>query len=213
MHHSKKNKILISILVLLLSGCGYRAQGTCDNTGMAFVAIPLIPEDDDGVLRNALARAISETGRYRYSSESATYELLIKFENNYTDTIGYEWDVNAATGAEVKRLYPDEGRKTVVVLVTLQDSKTKEKVLEPFKVSVQANYDFVNPVALKDIEFRDFMGREQTTLQYSLGQLDSEEGARSEVSGPLFQDLANRIAEILVRAPSYKRVRNADQAI
>ncbi len=206
MHHYKKNKIVFLTLLLLLSSCGYRARGgTGESAGMALVSIPLIREDEDGVLRNALARAISETGRYRYTSESAPYELLIKFENNYTDTIGYEWDVNAATGGEVKRLYPDEGRKTVAVLVTLQDSKTKERVLEPFTVSVQANYDFVNPVALKDIEFQDFMGRMQTTLQYSLGQLDSEEGARSEVTKPLFQDLANKIAETLVRVPPFKK--------
>ena len=196
-------------MFLLLSGCGYRAMGAQSNSSTTLVSIPIISEDDDGVLRNSLARAISETGRYRYSSGDAPYELLIKIESNLTDTIGYEWDVNAATGKEVKRLYPDEGRKTIVAFVTLIDAKTKEIVLEPFKVTAQANYDFVNPVAKKDIEFTDFLGREQSTLQYSLGQLDSEEGARGEVLRPLFADLATKIAEVLVRAPANKRERNA----
>ncbi len=187
--------------MIVLTACGYHAAGASGNQNAQLVSIPLIREDDDGVLRNSLARAIATSGKFRYTSDVAPYELLIKFENNYTDTIGYEWDVNAATGGEVKRLYPDEGRKTIVALVTLQDCKTKEPLLKPFKVSSQVSYDFVNPSALKDIEFTDLYGSKQSSLQYSLGQLDSEEGARAEASYAAFQDLAGKIAEVLARAP------------
>ena len=109
--------------------------------------------------------------------------------------------MNAATGGEVKRLYPDEGRKTITALVTLQDFKTKQPLIKPFRVTSQTSYDFVNPVAKKDIEFIDLNGIKKSTLQYSLGQLDSEEGARGEASNLLYQDLAFKIAEVLARAP------------
>jgi hypothetical protein len=206
----KKSKISLSLLAFssFLCGCGYSVQGSSTSNQALMVSIPLIHEDDDGILRNCLAREISETGKYRYSSSDTLNELVIKFENEYVDTIGYEWDVNAATGVNLNRLYPDEGRKTVVALVTLLDSKTKKPIVEPFKVSASANYDFVNPVALKDIEFQDMWGQKQTTLQYSLGQLDSEEGARSVSHHPLYQELAKKIVEGLRRAPSIKREKN-----
>lgn len=186
------------MVACILSGCGYKVASACEQK---LVSVPLIQEDDDGVLRNSLARALSETGKYRYSSLNAPYELIVKIDKTFVDTIGYEWDVDAATGQIVNRLYPNEGRKTVLALVTLQDSVTKEPVVKPFRVTASANYDFVNPVALKDIEFTDSQGKVQTVLQYSLGQLDSEEGARGEVSIPLFEDLASKIKEVLIRAP------------
>lgn len=197
----KSNLFLVS---LLLSSCGYHAANSSGDEKRV-VSIPVIQEDDDGVLRNTLARAISATGKYRYSSNDAPAELVVKFENTYTDTIGYAWDVNAATGVNVNRLYQSEGRKTIVALITLKNAKTGDLLVEPFRVSAQVNYDFVNPSALKNIEFTNGVGSKETTLHYSLGQLDSEEGARSEATHPLYQELANKIAEVLVRAPPYKR--------
>lgn len=210
MYPYKKSKGFFSLVILFsfLSGCGYSLQGGSPPGKVALVSIPVIKEDDDGILRNCLARAISETGKYKYTSGDATRVLIIKFENEYVDTIGYEWDVNAATGVELNRLYPDEGRKTVNVLVSLFDSRTNDPVIEPFRVVAQANYDFVNPVALKDIEFSDTKGQRQTTLQYSLGQLDSEEGARSASNITLYQDLAKKISDGLRRAPLAKREKN-----
>lgn len=204
---SEKSKFLkvLLLLMMLLSGCGYSVQGSSSQQNRALVSIPLIKEDEDGLLRNCLARAISQTGKYKYTSGESTADIVIKFENEYVDTIGYEWDVNAATGVELNRLYPDEGRKSIVLLVSLCDSKTKDLLIEPFKVSAMASYDFVNPVALKDIEFTDKQGERQTTLQFSLGQLDSEEGARSASNLTLYQDLAKKIAEGLRRAPLLKK--------
>ncbi len=212
MEFGKKSnsKISLSLFICmsLLCGCGYSMQGSSNSAEALLISIPLIQEDDDGILRSCLARSISETGKYRYTSNKSLNELIVTFEKEYVDTIGYEWDVNAATGINLERLYPDEGRKTVIATVTLLDSRTKQPIIEPFKVSAQVNYDFVNPVALNDIEFKDMWGRKQTTLQYSLGQLDSEEGARSASQEPLYQELAKKITEGLRRSPPIKRERN-----
>jgi hypothetical protein len=208
MLHSKMKQLLSLFFCLCFSSCGYHAAGQASNESVANISIPLIKDDEDGVLRNAIARAIASTRKFSYTSGSSSRELIVAFESNYTDTIGYEWDVKTAKGGEVKRLYPDEGRKTIVAVVTLQDSKTKEPILEPFKIKSQVEYDFVNPISAKEIEFKDLFGKEQMTLQYSLGQLDSEEGARSEAHTPLFQDLAGKIVDGLSRAPAYKRDKN-----
>ncbi len=204
----KKSNFFLLGFALILSSCGYHTVGGQSDADKTLVSIPLIRDDDDGILRNCIARSISESGKFRYSSDFAPCELIVAFENSYTDTIGYEWDVNAASGQEVSRLYPDEGRRTVVALITLRDAKTKDPILKPFKISVRADYDFVNPVAKKDIEFKDFFGNEHTTLQYSLGQLDSEEGAKVEAGESLYRQLAGKIVDVLGRAPRHKREKN-----
>ena len=204
----KKSNIFLSVFLFLLSGCGYNTVGGQTGGNMVSVSIPVIRDDDDGTLRNCIARSLSESGKFQYSSGKAPFELIVAIQNSYTDTIGYEWDVNAASGGEVSRLYPDEGRKTVVALITLQDVNTKEPLLKPFTISLQADYDYVNPVAKKDIEFKDAFGNNRTTLQYSLGQLDSEEGARSEAVESVYRQLAGKIVEVLGRAPPHKREKN-----
>jgi hypothetical protein len=201
-------KLSLSLLSILLTSCGYQATSGANNN-QTVISIPVIHDDDDGVLRNSLAKAISETGKFKYSSEPQDNQLIVKFVNNYTDTIGYSWDINPATGAAVNRLYPGEGRKSIVANITLKNSKSKDPVLEPFNVTFQATYDYVNPVSKKQIEFKDKAGKTHSTLQYSLGQLDSEEGARLESANPLYQGLAKKIAETLVRAPAYKKGSNA----
>ncbi len=208
MLHSKIIQLLSLFVCFGFSSCGYHAAGQSTGEGVTTISIPLIKDDEDGVLRNSLARAMASTGKFAYSSSSSSTELVVSFESNLTDTIGYEWDVKTAKGGEVKRLYPDEGRKTIIALVTLRDSKTKEPILQPFKVKSQVEYDFVNPISAKEIEFKDVWGKEQMTLQYSLGQLDSEEGARGEAHVPLFQDLAGKIVEGLSRAPPFIRDKN-----
>jgi hypothetical protein len=202
------NKISLSLLSLILSSCGYQATSAVSQN-QTVISIPVIHDDEDGVLRNSLAKAISETGKFRYSSETTDNQLVVKFVNNYTDTIGYSWDINPATGAQVNRLYPGEGRKSITALVTLKSASSKDPLLEPFNVSFQAAYDYVNPVSKKQIEFKDKIGKTHSTLQYSLGQLDSEEGARAESLHPLYQGLAKKIAETLVRAPEFKKAKNA----
>ncbi len=198
-------KFSLIVLTILLAGCGYRAVGTAPSDRALSVTIPLIRDDEDGVLRNALAQSLSETGKYVYTSYDAPYELIVKIEKNVTDTTGYAWDVDPSTGLTVNRLYPSEGRKVVGALVTLQNSKTKEALLEPFRVSAQANYDFVNPTAVKDIEYIGLDGKKGTVLQYSLGQLDSEEGAKGEVQHPIFKELAYKIGEAIVRAAPHEK--------
>ena len=80
--------------------------------------------------------------------------------------------------------------------------RAEEVLLGPCTVSAQSDYDFSNPSSLEDISFIDpKTGKEEMILHYSLGQLDSEEGAKAEALSPIFEELAQKIVALLIRSP------------
>ena len=142
----------------------------------------------------ALAETMMASRKFRYTdATTAPYELIVKIEKNYTDTVAYMHERKEGT---LKRTIPSEGKKTMVARVELRDRTTKKPYLKPFTVTVQGQYDFVNPTSVNDAEFQ-----KTSLLEYSLGQLDAEEVAKVDMQGPMFQELAKKIAEGLARAP------------
>ena len=85
----------------------------------------------------------------------------------------------------------------IKVQVSIYDTQESEYLVSPFKLTAHVDYDFVNPTALKNIEFTDRQGEKRSVLQYSLGQLDSEEGAKIESAQPLNQQIAQKIVRAL----------------
>lgn len=189
------------ILCFLITSCGYQKAGGDLETPLV-LSIPLIWDDADGKLREHLAKRISSASRFSYTSSSnSRYQLIVKIEKDAADTIGYVWDQASLTGTRINRLYPSEGQRSITAKVHIQDTHSKKKVSEPFTVTVRSEYDFVNPTALQNIQFTDTSGHKQSTLQFSLGQLDSEEGAKIETFIPLFDNLALEITRSLIRIP------------
>ena len=186
-------------LSLLCAGCGYQVSKGTLGEGSHTVSLPLIRGDEEGYFRNNLAKELSKSGHFIYSSGEAHYRLDVAIVEDKKETVGYAWDQAPVTGAFIKRLYPNEGRRKVKVSVSLVDTVKKKAVVPPFFVSVSTDYDFVNPTALQNVQFKDIHGQVQSVLQYSLGQLDSEEGARQETAGPLSQMLATEIVSALLR--------------
>ena len=196
----KRNASLL--IFLFCSGCGYSSPQNQFDNQVAVVSVPLIRGDESGDLRDSLAKELSELSGYRYSSDSdARYRLDVKILGDTKETIGYVWDEAPITGAFIKRLYPNEGRRKLTVSISLYDTVKKKIVISPFDVEGFSEYDFVNPTALNVVEFIDLAGNVESVLQFSLGQLDSEEGARLESFQPLSQTLASQVAQALIRAP------------
>lgn len=185
--------------MFLCWGCGYRSTTSTGSDTVA-VSIPLIANDEDGVLRNELAKAIASTGKYRYtSSQDSRYQLIVSIKGDRAEHIGYVWDEEPITGEILNRLYPSEGRRAISVSVSIKDTDTNKTIVGPFVVNEYVDFDFVNPTALKNIEFTDVAGQSQSVLQFSLGQLDSEEGAKNESYHPAFKELSQKIASVLLR--------------
>jgi hypothetical protein len=50
---------------------------------------------------------------------------------------------------------------------------------------------------LKELAFHDAQGKRKKTINFSLGQLDSVEGAQDAVLTPIYRQLAQKIAAVL----------------
>lgn len=189
---------MIIFLAWFAFSCGYRAIGSFKDNEIVALSIPLISSDEDGRLRDNLAVLVASTRKYKYTSFNSRYQLLVKIESDETEHIGYMWDRDSIVGERLNKLYPSEGRRSVVAKVIIIDTITNKDLIEPFTVTVNSDFDFVNPTSIKNIEFTDTSQQKQTSLQYSLGQLDSQEGSSVEVAHPLFDKLAEKIIRFLL---------------
>ena len=185
----------------LLAGCNYTSPSNQFGDEVAVMTVPLIRGDEDGYLRIGLAREISQTPGYAYSSSDGSYRVDVKIVKDSAETIGYAWDEKPITGEFIQRLYPNEARRNVKAMVSVTDIQQNKVVIDPFEVVASTDYDFVNPTALKNIEFTGVDGEGHSVLQYSMGQLDSEEGARGEAFAALANNLSKMIMGALKRAP------------
>lgn len=184
--------LLVSILSLCPSCVKYRlvSHNICE--GPVPVSIPIIYHDDNGIFRNLLAKEISLSPDFVYKNRSSISLKLTRVEDE-REVFGYMWDRDPISGVRQDRLYPSEERRYLTYKVELIDEATEKEIVPSFTVSTSNHYDFVNPTSLRNIEFTLPDGSEQTVLQFSMGQLDSEEGAQSQSFISDYQSLARHI--------------------
>ncbi len=169
------------------------------------ISISQIRGDENGDLRSDLAKHVSHTPGMAYSSKrDARYRLDVKILEDASETIGYAWDEDPITGEFIKRLYPNEGRRKLKASASLYDTVQEKIVVSSFTVEGVSDFDFVNPTALKNIEFIDRNEQKQSVLHYSLGQLDSEEGAKQESFRSISETIAAQIVRVLKHSPLKK---------
>lgn len=196
-----KKIVILSLLALFLSSCRYKsAVLNINGDTVITTAIPVIKDDPEGYLRNYLAREMATTGSIYYKDTGSKYKLVVSIERDSNSKISFLWDRDPETNKNLHVFYPAEGMREVVAKVELINAKTEDAVIEPFFISASADYDFVNPTVLDTVEFRDALGGDESILQYSLGQLDSEEGAKTESYNPVYQRLAKKIVARLMRS-------------
>ena len=196
-----KRIVMLSLLALSLSSCRYKsATLNINGDSVITTAIPVIKDDPEGYLRNYLAREMATTGSIYYKDTGAKYKLVVSVVTDRNSKISFLWDRDPVTNENLRVFYPAEGMREVVAKVELINIKTEDAVIEPFFISASADYDFVNPTVLDTVEFRDALGGDESILQYSLGQLDSEEGAKTESYNPVYHRLAKKIVGRLMRS-------------
>ncbi len=180
------------MLALALVSCGYHTSNSLQNDCVT-LSVPLITIDEEGELRNSLIKELSSTKAFVYSSSPSRYQLLVDVVEDKVDAIGYMWDRKPQDGKREDRLYPSEKRRFLEVKVRIIDTETNSDLVKPFYLSTRKDFDFVNPTVLGNIEFIDAKSQRQSVLQFSQGQLDSEEGGQHASYSSLFSDLASRI--------------------
>lgn len=195
------NRILmVALLLVTLSSCRYKSAGLkLGNDSIVEMTIPVIKKDPNGALRNALARQIASNRSLYYKTSKAKYELRVSVVEDKDSVICYMWDRNPSNNERLDVFYNTEGKKEVIAKTELVNAKSGEVVVGPYYLNASVIFDFVNPTVASTLSFQEPIGTEVSALQYSLGQLDSEEGAKEEAYNPAFNLLAEKIVSALIK--------------
>lgn len=165
---------------------------------VASISIPYIKGDSDGQLNNALAQAIASSGQFDYVQNGGEYLLDVAITSDGDSRIGYRYDRNPTSGKRRKNIVGTENRRTLVAEVKLIDNQTQETLIGPQVVKGYSEYDYVDSNSIRDLTFINSDGEPETVLDFSLGQLDSIEGAHDDSSIVAYRHLAQKIVDGIV---------------
>lgn len=164
--------------------------------------MPYFSGDQEGILTETVIRALNVSGNFAYADREGSAILEGEVIRDHLEHIGYQYDRRPVSGKRINRLVPNEGRREITVRISLVDSRSQEVLYGPFEVSASSDYDFVDSDSLRDTSFIGSNGERQSSLFFSLGQLDSAEGAQEATLEPLYERLALKIVEGLSHLPS-----------
>jgi len=182
--------------LLLLSGCGYHFQGPSD--GPTTISIPYVEGDVNGQLTDQLVRAFSTSGDFKYAYVEGRLTLRVNLIDRHAEPIGWRYE-KEKDGSIEDELIAVEGRRFLSAEVQLIDSATEEVLYGPEIITATLDYDYFEPDVIQDLSFVNSFGVRQSSVQFSLGQLDSSEAAYDDVFYPLAQKLSKKIVDRIIR--------------
>lgn len=194
-------KLLLPLALFFFASCGYHFEGdrsSSDASHSTTITVPYVEGDSEGQLTNALVRALSGSGRYECVQDGGALVLNVKVVSDTNERIGFRYDRKEISGALEKNLFPGENRRTLCVEVTLVDAATGEVLVGPSQARSFAEYDYVDVNSLEEISFDVVPGVRETVMNFSLGQLDSIEGAQDDSAAPLYRSLAEKIVDGII---------------
>jgi hypothetical protein len=187
-------RVVSCLLFLLATSCGYHYR---DKEEKLALTVPFVKGDIDGKLTDAVIQALSSSGSFTYQGEGGGLLLNIILLSDTDERVGYRYDRNPTTGKRRKNIIGTENRETVNVEVTLTHAATQEVLFGPRLISASAEYDYVDSNSIKDLTFIQPDGKATTVIEFSLGQLDSIEGAHDDARTPIFRKLAQKLVDEL----------------
>jgi hypothetical protein len=189
-------KALAACVFLALSGCGYRFSDDTERHNT--ISVPFIKGDANGQLTSELIHALSSSGHFEFRKSNSNLELLVTIVSEGDERIGYRYDRNPTTGKLRKNIVGVENRETISVEAKLIDVYTQQVILGPETITASADYDYVDYNSIRDLTFIQPGGKPTTIINFSLGQLDSIEGAHDDAQTPIFRKLAQKIVDGLI---------------
>lgn len=175
--------------LLSFCSCGYRLQ----EQPLTTITVPYIQGDESGLLTTELVRQLSASGNFECIASGGTLLLKVTIVSLGSDNIGYRYDRKESSGRLQHNLVPTENRRNVSASLTLFDGASEKILLGPLTVKADADYDYVGTHSVRGLTFLNEQGKRETTLTFSLGQLDSVEGAEDDVLVLLYRHLAKKI--------------------
>jgi len=192
---SLKFPLLASLLAF--SSCGYHTVSTDDKTT---ISIPYVDGDAQGQLTSELIRQVTNSSLYRFVKNDGQLCLNVAIVNDSSDIVGFQYDLTSKKGKIERNLMAEENRRTLTAQVSLVDTITEEVIVGPVNVKASTDYDYIDVNSLKTVSFINEQGKREKTITFSLGQLDSIEGAQDAALTPIYRQLAQKIAQVLTRS-------------
>lgn len=183
-------------MLIALSSCGYQTSSQNET-----LSVPYFKGDTDGKLTDTVIQALSTSGSFAYADRGGHLLLEGKVVSDKSENIGYQFDRDPISGERIHRLVPNEGRREITVEITLRDTRTQKILYGPAKVSAYGDYDFVDSDSLRDTSFINVRGTRESSLFFSMGQLDSVDGAKVTALDPTYRQLALKIIEGISNLP------------
>lgn len=192
-------KTLFFFLLLLCASCGYRFDPSDEEVhATRTITVPYVRGDEEGQLTSALIYALSSSGQFRYVRSGGDLILNVGIASDGDERIGYRYDRHGPQSKRRHRLQPVENRRLMAVEISLIDNNTNEILIEPMRVTAAVDYDYVDPNSLRDLTVETAGGGVQKSITFSLGQLDSIEGAHDSSSTLLYRVLSQKIVDGLI---------------
>ncbi|MES2344352.1 MAG: hypothetical protein V4494_00225 [Chlamydiota bacterium] len=185
----------VLFFLLLLAGCGYSFQEKENPLAGRTITVPYIEGDFEGKFTDELIRGLAASGAFRPLQKDGDLLLKVKVISIVNTKIGYRHHRDDTTGRIRKRLMPTEDRRIIKAEIMLIDQISGAVLIGPEMVIASAEYDYVDPDSIRELGFIDAEGRPRVVLDFSLGQLDSIEGAQDDVNTPLFRLLSQKIID------------------
>ncbi len=186
------------LVLLLFASCGYHFEGS-EKNAQTTLSIPYIKGDGQGILNTELVKVLSSAHLFDYVQNGGALTLEASLIADGDDRIGFRFDRDPATGKRRDNIVGTENRRSMSVQIQLIDTYTQKVVFGPQVISATADYDYVDENSIRDLAFITPPGTPVTVLNFSLGQLDSVDGAHDDSDRVVYRQLAQKIADILVQ--------------
>lgn len=153
--------------------------------------------DEEGILTQEIIKQISSTTSYDYVRGGGDLILKAAIISSGSERTGFRYDRKEVTGKLEKNLVVSENRRLITVEVTLIDGTTDEILYGPVHVTGSEDYDYSDVNSLPSLSFVTPSGKVESLLQFSLGQIDSIEGAQDDAACASYRNVAKQIARSL----------------
>ena len=182
------NRLFPLLLLGLTSACGYHFQQGPERT----ISISYAMGDQEGELTDALVREVATAPGLIYVRSGGELCLQVNILNTTEDKIDFRYDRGDKSGELRDNLLATENRKIVRAQVSLYNS-CGECLMGPMEVEASAEYDYADQNSLRDLSLIDAGKPKTSSISFSLGQLDTIDGAKCDATLPLYRLLAQKI--------------------
>ena len=185
------------LIALSFTSCGYHTAVSDNKTT---ISIPYVEGDAQGQFTAELIRQLTNSDIYEFVKKDGDLDLKVTIVGDKSDIIGFQYDLSHKKGKIERNLMAEENRRTLTAQVTLTDTSTEKVVIGPVNISTSTDFDYIDVNSLKEVSFINAHGNREKTISFSLGQLDSIEGAQDAALTPIYRQLAQNIALALQKS-------------